>query len=57
VVILGTLGSIEGAMLAALIVGVAESMGILFAGSDLGLVVVFGILVAGLVFKPSGLLG
>ena len=55
--ILGTLGSIEGAMLAALIVGVAESMGILFAGADLGLVVVFAILVAGLVFKPSGLMG
>jgi branched-chain amino acid transport system permease protein len=57
VVILGSLGSIEGAMVAALIVGVAEAMGILFAGSDLGLVVVFAILVAGLVFKPSGLMG
>jgi branched-chain amino acid transport system permease protein len=57
VVILGTLGSIEGAMLAALIVGVAESLGILFAGADLGLVVVFAILVVTLVFKPSGLRG
>ena len=57
VVILGTLGSVEGAMLAALIVGVAESLGILFAGADLGLVVVFAILVAALVFKPSGLMG
>lgn len=57
VVILGTLGSIEGAMLAALIVGVAESLGILFAGADLGLVVVFAILVAVLVFRPSGLMG
>jgi branched-chain amino acid transport system permease protein len=57
VVILGTLGSIEGAMLAALIVGVAESLGILFAGADLGLVVVFAILVATLIFKPSGLRG
>ena len=57
VVILGTLGSIEGAMLAALIVGVAESLGILFAGADLGLVLVFGILVAVLVFRPSGLMG
>ncbi len=57
VVILGTLGSIEGALLAALIVGVAESLGILFAGADLGLVVVFAILVATLVFKPSGLRG
>jgi branched-chain amino acid transport system permease protein len=57
VVILGTLGSVEGAMLAALIVGVAESLGILFAGADLGLVVVFAILVVALVFRPSGLMG
>jgi branched-chain amino acid transport system permease protein len=57
VVILGTLGSIEGALLAALIVGVAESLGILFAGADLGLVVVFAILVATLILRPSGLMG
>lgn len=57
VVILGTLGSIQGALLAALIVGVAESLGILFAGADLGLVVVFGILVATLILKPVGLMG
>ena len=57
VVILGSLGSIEGALLASLIVGVAESLGILFAGADLGLVVVFAILVAALVFRPSGLMG
>lgn len=57
VVILGTLGSVRGALLASLIVGVAESLGILFAGADLGLVVVFGIMVGTLVFKPSGLAG
>ncbi len=57
VVILGTLGSIQGALLAALIVGVAESLGILFAGADLGLVVVFSILVVSLVLRPSGLMG
>ncbi len=57
VVILGTLGSIQGALLASLIVGVAESLGILFAGADLGLVVVFAILVATLILKPSGLMG
>ena len=57
VVILGTLGSVQGALLASLIVGVAESLGILFAGSDLGLVVVFGILVASLILRPSGLMG
>ncbi len=57
VVILGTLGSIQGAFLASLIIGVAESLGILFAGADLGLVVVFAILVATLILKPSGLMG
>lgn len=57
VVILGTLGSIQGALLAALIVGVTESLGILFAGADLGLVIVFAIMVAVLVLKPSGLMG
>ena len=57
VVILGTLGSIQGALLASLIVGVAESLGTLFAGSDLGLVVVFAILLVALVVKPSGLMG
>jgi branched-chain amino acid transport system permease protein len=57
VVILGTLGSVEGAMLAAFIVGVAESLGILFAGADLGLVLVYAILLAALVLKPSGLMG
>ena len=57
VVILGTPGSITGALLASLIVGVAESIGILFAGADLGLVVVFAILLATLVLKPSGLMG
>lgn len=57
VVILGTLGSIQGALLASLIVGVAESLGILFAGADLGLVVVYAILVATLLLRPSGLMG
>jgi branched-chain amino acid transport system permease protein len=57
VVILGTLGSIQGALLAALVVGVAESLGTLFLGADLGLVVVFVILVLALVVRPSGLMG
>jgi branched-chain amino acid transport system permease protein len=57
IVILGTMGSIQGALLASLIVGVAESLGILLAGADLGLVVVFVILVTTLVLKPSGLMG
>ncbi len=57
VVILGSLGSIQGALLASLIIGVGESLGILFAGADLGLVVVFAILVLTLILRPSGLMG
>ena len=57
VVILGTLGNIQGAFLTGLIVGVAESVGILFVGADLGLAVVFVILLLTLAFRPGGLLG
>ena len=57
IVILGTLGNIKGAFLTSLIVGVAESVGVLFAGADLGLAVVFVILLLTLAFRPAGLLG
>jgi branched-chain amino acid transport system permease protein len=57
IVILGTLGNIKGAFLTSLIVGVAESVGVLFVGADLGLAVVFVILVLTLAFRPAGLLG
>jgi branched-chain amino acid transport system permease protein len=56
IVILGTLGSIKGAFLTSLIVGVAESVGVLFVGADLGLAVVFVILLFTLAFRPGGLL-
>jgi branched-chain amino acid transport system permease protein len=57
IVILGTLGSIPGAFLTSLIVGVAESVGVLFVGADLGLAVVFVIMLLTLAFRPAGLLG
>jgi branched-chain amino acid transport system permease protein len=57
IVILGTLGNIKGAFLTSLIVGVAESVGVLFVGADLGLAVVFVILILTLAFRPDGLLG
>ncbi len=57
IVILGTLGNIKGAFLTSLIVGVAESVGILFVGADLGLAVVFVILILTLAIRPAGLLG
>ena len=40
-VVLGTLGNVTGALIAGLMMGVAESLGIQFVGADSGLIVVF----------------
>ena len=56
-VILGTLGNILGALVASLMMGVAESLGIQFVGADSGLIVVFLMLLATLALRPSGLFG
>ena len=55
--VLGGIGSLPGAMLGGLVLGLAES---LFAGyvmTDYKDVFAFGLLVAVLIFRPSGLLG
>lgn len=57
VVILGTLGNVRGALLAGLLMGIAESLGIQFVGADAGLIVVFAVLVLTLALRPSGLFG
>ncbi|HXP95036.1 MAG TPA: branched-chain amino acid ABC transporter permease, partial [Candidatus Binatia bacterium] len=56
-VILGTLGNVAGALIAGLMMGVAESLGIQFVGADSGLIVVFAMLLLTLAFKPNGLFG
>jgi branched-chain amino acid transport system permease protein len=56
-VVLGTLGNIKGALIASLMMGVAESLGVQFVGADSGLIVVFLMLLATLAFRPSGLAG
>ncbi|MBV8152417.1 MAG: branched-chain amino acid ABC transporter permease, partial [Candidatus Eremiobacteraeota bacterium] len=56
-VILGTLGNVTGALIAGLMMGVAESLGIQFVGADSGLIVVFVMLLLTLAFRPSGLFG
>jgi branched-chain amino acid transport system permease protein len=56
-VVLGTLGSVTGALLAGLMMGVAESLGIQFVGADSGMIVVFVMFLITLVFRPSGLFG
>jgi branched-chain amino acid transport system permease protein len=54
-VVLGTLGNVVGALIASLLMGIAESLGIQFIGADSGLIVVFLLLLITLAVKPSGL--
>src|SRR3984893_7446604 len=56
-VVLGTLGNVIGALVASLMMGIAESLGIQFIGADSGLIVVFLMLLLTLAFRPSGLAG
>jgi branched-chain amino acid transport system permease protein len=56
-VVLGTLGNVIGALIASLMMGVAESLGIQFVGADSGLIVVFMMLLLTLAMRPSGLAG
>ena len=56
-VILGTLGNVVGALIASLMMGIAESLGIQFVGADSGLIVVFAMLLLTLAVRPSGLFG
>jgi branched-chain amino acid transport system permease protein len=56
-VVLGTLGNVTGALVASLMMGVAESLGVQFVGADSGLIVVFLMLLATLALRPTGLFG
>jgi branched-chain amino acid transport system permease protein len=56
-VVLGTLGNVVGAMIASLMMGIAESLGIQYVGADSGQIVVFAMLLLTLAFKPNGLGG
>jgi branched-chain amino acid transport system permease protein len=56
-VVLGTLGNVTGALIAGLMMGMAESLGIQFVGADSGLIVVFAMLLLTLTIRPSGLFG
>ncbi|GAA6119495.1 branched-chain amino acid ABC transporter permease [Acidovorax sp. FG27] len=57
VVILGGLGSIPGAALAALLLGVFESVANTFMSSSVSDMLLFGFVILMLIFRPSGLLG
>jgi branched-chain amino acid transport system permease protein len=57
VVVLGGMGNIPGAIIGALVIGVAESLTAQFVALDLAMLGVFIIFVVVLVVKPSGILG
>jgi branched-chain amino acid transport system permease protein len=56
-VVLGTLGNVTWALIASLMMGVAESLGVQFVGADSGLIVVFAMLLLTLALRPNGLFG
>lgn len=56
-VVLGGLGSIGGAFLGAMIIGLIDSLSAFYLGSDLREVAVFGVFLAILILRPSGLFG
>ena len=57
IVVLGGMGSLPGALIGALIVGVAEALSGLYFGPSARLIVVFLLFVAILIVRPQGLLG
>jgi branched-chain amino acid transport system permease protein len=57
IVVLGGMGSIQGMLIAALALGVVENMVSTFYGPSWAPAVAFGVLLATLAFRPSGLFG
>ena len=57
IVVLGGLGSISGTLVAALILGVAESLVSTFYGPSWAPAVAFGVLLLALAIRPQGLFG
>jgi len=57
IVILGGMGSLIGALIGGLIIGVAESLGTVFLPSSMKQIVSFSIMVIILLFRPQGLFG
>ncbi len=56
-IIFGGLGSIAGAVLGAIILGVVESLASGYVSATYSLTLVFGIMIVMLLFRPKGLLG
>jgi len=57
IVVLGGMGSVAGALVGGLFVGVVESLSGLYLGESLGQIGIFVIFILVLLFRPSGLFG
>jgi branched-chain amino acid transport system permease protein len=57
IVVLGGMGSVAGALVGGMLVGVAESLGGLFLGESLGQSGIFVIFILTLLLRPAGLFG
>ena len=57
IVVLGGMGSVPGALVGALLIGVVESLSGLFLGESLGQIGIFVIFIVVLLVRPSGLFG
>jgi branched-chain amino acid transport system permease protein len=57
IVVLGGMGSVFGALLGGLFVGVVESLSGLYLGESLGQIGIFAIFILVLLFRPNGLFG
>lgn len=55
--VLGGVGNIRGAVLGAFIIGMVQAMSDLYIGAEWSRVIIFGLLIVMLVFRPSGILG
>ena len=55
--VLGGIGSIPGAMLGGIVLGIIESLSKAYISTELSDAIVFGVLVVVLLVKPSGILG
>jgi branched-chain amino acid transport system permease protein len=57
IAVLGGLGSVGGAMVGGVLIGLIESLSNLYISASLGNAIVFAVLIAVLLFRPSGILG
>ena len=57
IVVLGGMGSLAGALLGGLLIGVVESLGGLVLGESLGQIGIFAVFIAVLLLRPQGLFG